>query len=93
MTDKKPTKKQTILHSIICGETVAEIYSHCSNTGFQYLSFRLQRQWCSASTGRPTRGVEFFIHNTQQIAEAARQASEWIKARQQAKAQDQTENP
>jgi len=88
MADKKQTKKQTILHSIICGETVAEIHAHQSNTGFQYLSFSLDRRWCSTSTGRQTRGTEFFIQNTQQIAEVARLASEWIIARQQADAQD-----
>jgi len=91
MTEKKQAKKQTILHTIMCGEIIAEIHLHSSNTGFQYHSYRLQRV-IGKNSVRRIRGATFFAQNAEQIAQAAHAAAEWIKARQQAETQDHAED-
>lgn len=83
MTEKKkPLEKQSPLHSITCGEIVAEVHSRLSNSGFSYLDFTLERIYVTG-TGKATRGMTFFAKNAKDIAEAANKASEWIRSRSQ----------
>jgi hypothetical protein len=87
MNAKKPLPtKQAPVHTIRCGEVVADIHLRQSNSGFSYLDFRLERSY-TTSTAKQSRGATFFAKNAQDLSQAAAEAAAWIRTREQTDAQ------
>ena len=85
MTGKKQNNgKQVAVHTIRCGEVTASIYLRQSNAGFAYYDFSLGRCWKSMGTGKESHGSTFFVKNEQDLVQAIREASEWLREKMQA---------
>jgi hypothetical protein len=83
MTEKKKSTGSGAhpKHTIRSGEVTASIYQRQSNTGYAYLDFSLSRSWKSASTAKEAHGTSFFVENEEDLMEAIRQATEWIRSK------------
>lgn len=85
MTQKSKTAatKLEAEHVIRCGDVAASVFLRQSNTGYQYRDFGLSRTWSSVATGKECHGATFFDVNEQDLADAIRDASEWIRAKKE----------
>ena len=82
MSEKKQSnKKQKPEHEVRCGNVIASIYLRQSHCGFLYMDFHLNRVWESKTTGKRAQGASFFDQNEEDLIQAIRQASEWIRAK------------
>lgn len=82
-TKKQSPAKQTPVHAIRRGETMASISLGQSNCGYVYFQFSLSRAWKSMSTGKEAHGNSFFDTNEEDLIQVIREASAWIRAKLQ----------
>ena len=82
MTEKKTVAtKQKPEHTFSCGEITAHVYLRQSNCGYSYYDFALGRTWKSMATGKEGHGASFFEKNEEDLIDAVRKASAWIRDR------------
>ena len=89
---KQSTTKQKPEHEVRCGTVTASIYLRQSNCGFPYYDFSLSRSWESKATGKRAHGTSFFEQNEADLADAVRQAAEWIRSRNTEAATENVQN-
>jgi hypothetical protein len=76
---KQSSANQTIVHTISVGPCSATIELKASNTGYTFLTYRLERGFVT-STNRKNKSGCFFESNEQSVIETVRAASAWIRA-------------
>ncbi len=64
------------------GAIAASIWHRRAETGYEYLDYSLSRSWKSQNTGLEGYSGNFFARNTDDICDAAREASDWIAKHQ-----------
>jgi hypothetical protein len=84
MNDKKKTSgKNKPEHVVRRGEVAAEVCLKQSNSGYAYFDFSLSRCWNSMATGKEAHGNSFFEKHEDDLIQAIREASAWIRVKLQ----------
>jgi hypothetical protein len=84
MSEKKRTSpKNTPEHVIRHGEVTVEISITQSNSGYQYFHYSIGRRFNSMTTGKEAHGSSFFHRHEEDLVQAIREASEWIRTKLQ----------
>ncbi len=78
---KQNNSKTTPVHTVRCGEVMAEIYARQSNAGFAYLDFSLGRRWSSMASGKEAHGSTFFEKNEQDLIRTVQEACAWVRTK------------
>lgn len=80
MADKKTVNsKKKPVHVVRCGEVTASIELRQTNAGFSYYTYSLGRCWNTNASGKVSRGSTFFDKNQDDLVQAIKEASQWIR--------------
>lgn len=77
MTDKKHNTKPKTLRVFSSGEVRATLTQRQTNSGLEYPSLELSKEWTSQVTGRRSTGTAFFLQHLDDIIAVVTQTATW----------------
>jgi hypothetical protein len=79
MTDKKPNTRPKILRVFSSGEVRATLTERQTNSGLEYPTLELSKEWTSQVTGRRAAGTAFFLKHLDDIIIVVKQSAAWLR--------------
>lgn len=79
MTDKKHNTKPKTLRVFSSGEVRGTLTERQTNSGFEYPSLELTREWSSQVTGRRASGSSFFLKHVDDLVTVIQQSAAWLR--------------
>ena len=80
MTDKKHNTKPKTLRVFSSGEVRATLTQRQTNSGLEYPTLELSKEWTSQVTGRRATGSAFFLQHLDDIIVVVKQSAAWWRA-------------
>lgn len=81
---KKATPNNKPEHIVRRGEVLVTVNLRQANTGYTYYDLSVGRSWMSRAASKELHGSSFFESHEEQLVQAIREASAWIREKQRA---------